>query len=67
MQSLRPQNRVEYFELFFDLVFVFTLLQISRTISSDGTLVGIVHGTVDLILLWWVWVAFTSIDRKSVV
>jgi low temperature requirement protein LtrA len=62
---LRPQNRVEYFELFFDLVFVFTLLQISRTVTSDGTIVGIVHGTVDLILLWWVWVAFTSLANMG--
>lgn len=65
MPALRPQTKVEYFELFFDLVFVFTLLQISRTITSDGTVVGIVHGTVDLILLWWVWVAFTALANMG--
>jgi low temperature requirement protein LtrA len=63
--TFRPQTKVEYFELFFDLVFVFTLLQISRTITSDGTIVGIVHGTVDLILLWWVWVAFTALANMG--
>lgn len=65
MPAFRPQTKVEYFELFFDLVFVFTLLQISRTITSDGTIVGIVHGTVDLILLWWVWVAFTALANMG--
>ncbi len=52
--------RVQYFELFFDLVYVFTLIQITRTIVADGTLSGIIHGLVVLVLVWWVWVAFTS-------
>ncbi|MFM1966340.1 MAG: hypothetical protein RL134_2065 [Actinomycetota bacterium] len=60
MQSTQTQDRVEYFELFFDLVYVFTLIQITRTIAADGTLTGIVHGTVVLLIVWWVWVVFTS-------
>ena len=51
---------MQYFELFFDLVYVFTLIQITRTIVDDGTLEGIVHGLFVLVLVWWVWVAFTS-------
>ena len=53
-------EKVQYFELFFDLVYVFTLIQITRTIVDDGTLEGIVHGLFVLVLVWWVWVAFTS-------
>ena len=60
MPGSRTQDRVENFELFFDLVYVFTLLQITRTIAADGSLTGIVHGTVVLLLVWWVWVVFTS-------
>lgn len=60
MASTQTQDRVEYFELFFDLVYVFTLIQITRTIAADGTLTGIVHGTVVLLIVWWVWVVFTS-------
>ena len=54
-------HRVEYFELLFDLVYVFTLIQITRTIAYDGTVTGLVHGLVVLALVWWVWVAFTSL------
>lgn len=52
--------KVQYFELFFDLVYVFTLIQITRTMVEAGTLNGIIHGLVVLVLVWWVWVAFTS-------
>ncbi len=65
MPALRPQNKVEYFELFFDLVFVFALIQITRTIADDGTLTGILHGTVVLLLAWWVWVSFTSMANMG--
>ena len=47
-------DRVEAYELFFDLVYVFTLIQITRTIAADGTLTGIVHGSIVLLIVWWV-------------
>lgn len=53
-------EKVQYFELFFDLVYVFTLIQITRAIVADGSLTGVVHGLVVLALVWWIWVAFTS-------
>ena len=65
MPDPRGQDRVEPIELFFDLVFVFILLQITRTIVSDGSLTGIVHGTLVLALVWWVWVAFTSMANMG--
>lgn len=65
MASTQTQDRVEYFELFFDLVYVFTLIQITRTIAEDGTLTGIVHGTVVLLIVWWVWVVFTSLANMG--
>jgi low temperature requirement protein LtrA len=59
------QNRVEYFELFFDLVYVFTFIQITQVITSDGSITGIVHGTVVLMLVWWVWAAFTTLANMG--
>lgn len=65
MSGTKTQNKVEYFELFFDLVYVFTLLQITRTIAADGTLTGIVHGSVVLLIVWWVWVVFTTMANMG--
>ena len=61
----RTPDRVETYELFFDLVYVFTLIQITRTIAADGTLTGIVHGSVVLLIVWWVWVVFTTMANMG--
>lgn len=51
--------------MFFDLVYVFTLIQITRDIAADGDVIGIAHGTVVLVLVWWVWVSFTSLANMG--
>lgn len=65
MPAQDQSHRVEYFELFFDLIYVFTLIQITRTIAYDGSVTGIVHGLVVLVLVWWVWVAFTTLANMG--
>lgn len=65
MPGTRTQDRVETYELFFDLVYVFALIQITRTIAADGSLTGIVHGTVVLLIVWWVWVVFTTMANMG--
>jgi low temperature requirement protein LtrA len=57
----RGATGVRPFELFFDLVFVFSLIQITNSIVEDDSLIGVVHGLVVLFLVWWVWVGFTSV------
>ncbi|MEH2554359.1 low temperature requirement protein LtrA [Bradyrhizobium algeriense] len=52
-------SRVTYAELFFDLVFVFAVTQISHTLLAHFTLLGALQVTVLFLAVWWVWV-FTS-------
>jgi low temperature requirement protein LtrA len=52
-------NRVTYAELFFDLVFVFAITQISHTLLAHFTLLGALQVTLLFLAVWWVWV-FTS-------
>ncbi|KRR21168.1 hypothetical protein CQ14_22125 [Bradyrhizobium lablabi] len=52
-------SRVTYVELFFDLVFVFAVTQISHTLLAHFTLVGALQVTLLFLAVWWVWV-FTS-------
>jgi low temperature requirement protein LtrA len=52
-------SRVTYAELFFDLVFVFAVTQISHTLLGDFTPLGVVHVTLLFLAVWWVWV-YTS-------
>jgi low temperature requirement protein LtrA len=50
---------VTYVELFFDLVFVFAITQISHTLLAHFTPLGVLQVTMLMLAVWWVWV-FTS-------
>ena len=52
-------HRVTYAELFFDLVFVFAVTQISHTLLAHFTLLGVLQVTLLFLAVWWVWV-YTS-------
>lgn len=52
-------HRVTYVELFFDLVFVFAITQISHTLLAHFTPLGVLQTTVLFLAVWWVWI-FTS-------
>jgi low temperature requirement protein LtrA len=52
-------SRVTYAELFFDLVFVYAVTQISHALLADFTPSGVLHVTLLFLAVWWVWV-YTS-------
>ena len=49
-------HRVTYVELFFDLVFVFAVTQISHTLLAHFTPLGVLQVTLLFLAVWWVWV-----------
>jgi len=52
------EERVTPLELFFDLVFVFALTQVTGLVSDDPTWSGLVKGLLVLGVLWWAWAAY---------
>ena len=55
----QPQEkRVAPLELFFDLVFVFAITQVTALMSHDPTLGGPGPGMLILSALWWAWAAY---------
>jgi low temperature requirement protein LtrA len=52
------EARVTPIELFFDLVFVFSLTQVTALMSADLSGRGILRGLLVLALLWWCWVGY---------
>jgi low temperature requirement protein LtrA len=48
--------RVEFVELFFDLVFVFAVTQLSHFLLKDLSVKGALEGLLMLVGVWWVWV-----------
>jgi low temperature requirement protein LtrA len=56
--SVSEEARVTPIELFFDLVFVFAITQVTALMADDLTGRGVVRGLLVLALLWWCWVGF---------
>jgi low temperature requirement protein LtrA len=66
-----PEKPVTRFELFFDLVFVFALTQVTALMVADATATGAMRGVLVLAMLWWAWGAYAwltnaiNADRPS--
>jgi low temperature requirement protein LtrA len=52
------EKKVAPLELFFDLVFVFALTQVTLLMSNDPTWEGLGKGMLVLAALWWAWGAY---------
>jgi low temperature requirement protein LtrA len=53
------EQRVTPLELFFDLVFVFALTQVTGFLADHLTWVGMLQGAALLATLWWAWVGYS--------
>jgi voltage-gated potassium channel Kch len=54
-----PGQGVTFVELFFDLVFVFAVTQVTRLLAHDLTWVGVARAALVFWLVWWAWTQFT--------
>jgi low temperature requirement protein LtrA len=51
-------KRVDFLELFFDLVFVFAVTQLVTLLHGDHRATGWLHAALALWLVWWAWSQF---------
>ena len=52
-------SKVTFVELFFDLVFVFAITQLSHYLLGHFSVAGVLQTALMLMAVWWVWV-YTS-------
>ncbi|MFI5322828.1 MAG: low temperature requirement protein A [Thermodesulfobacteriota bacterium] len=52
-------SRVTHVELFFDLVFVYAVTQLSHTLLENSSLLGVAQTFLLFMAVWWVWI-YTS-------
>ena len=57
-QPDESEKRVAPLELFFDLVFVFAVTQVTALMAHNPTWEGIGQGMLVLVALWWAWGAY---------
>jgi low temperature requirement protein LtrA len=62
--TARTEKRVIPLELFFDLVFVFALTQVTALMSNDPTWQGLGRGMLVLAALWWAWGAYAWLTNE---
>jgi len=58
-------HRVTTLELFFDLVFVFAITQVTALMADDLSLRGVVRGLVLIALLWWAWCSYAWLGNQA--
>ena len=52
------EQRVTPLELFFDLVFVYAITQVTRLMARDPTWQGVGRGLAVLAAIWWTWTGY---------
>jgi low temperature requirement protein LtrA len=57
-RQVESGQRVTPLELFFDLVFVFAITQVTGFLADNPTWGGLVRGLMLLGALWWAWAAY---------
>jgi low temperature requirement protein LtrA len=58
-QRTGEEQRATWLELFFDLVYVFAITQLSRGLLADPSAVGLLHTGFLLLVVWWAWINTT--------
>jgi low temperature requirement protein LtrA len=61
---LEAEKRVEPLELFFDLVFVFALTQVTARMAGDLSWGGLLRGLLVLAAIWWAWAAYAWLTNE---
>jgi low temperature requirement protein LtrA len=61
----REDHTVTPLELFFDLVFVFAITQVTAFMADDIGLRSLLRGLVLLLLLWWAWCSYAWLGNQA--
>ncbi len=65
VEAVDTDAAVTPLELFFDLVFVFGLVQITTFMAADLSWRGLLHGVLIIGLLWWSWVCYAWVGNVA--
>src|SRR6187431_2696427 len=57
-RQAESEQRVTALELFFDLVFVFAITQVTGFLADNSTWVGLLQGLLLIMALWWAWASY---------
>src|SRR3954471_7238929 len=58
------EERVTFLELFFDLVFVFAITQVTALMAKEAGWTGVGQGMLVLAALWWAWAGYAWLTNR---
>ncbi|MCP9487583.1 MAG: low temperature requirement protein A [Gaiellaceae bacterium MAG52_C11] len=64
VEPVERDKQVEPLELFFDLVFVFALTQVTARLADDPSWGGLLRGLFVLAGIWWTWGAYAWLTNE---
>ena len=64
-QTVEEDKRVTALELFFDLVFVFAITQVTGFVSADPTWTRLLEGVAMLAVLWFAWSGYAWLGNTA--
>ena len=59
------EHQVSPLELFFDLVFVFAITQVTKLLTEEPTWNGVLHGMLVLAAVWWAWTTYAWLTSAT--
>ena len=59
-----PSDRVSTLELFFDLVFVFTITQVARLVAGAHGIASLGHAALILTIAWWMYAGYAWLTNN---
>jgi low temperature requirement protein LtrA len=62
--NVSDHRRVGWLELFYDLVYVATIVQLSNKLSDDVTLNGFLTVLLLFVPIWWIWMGSTFYNSR---
>ena len=65
VQAIGEQSAVTPLELFFDLVFVFALTQVTAFMADEVSWHGTLRGALVMMLLWWAWTGYAWLKLSA--
>jgi low temperature requirement protein LtrA len=61
----QEEHQVTALELFYDLVFVFAVTQVTSLLSHDPTWHGVLRGLLVLAAVWWAWTGYAWLTSTA--
>ncbi|MHA6621757.1 low temperature requirement protein A [Pseudonocardia sp. DLS-67] len=58
LEAVAERDTATPLELFFDLVFVFALTQVTEFMSEHVSAVDVLRGVLVITVMWWCWIAY---------